>query len=139
MAVNLLATTLGALNWLTFAYNWQITSLAGNFHVHLFVNSYTVVAGTTLGAMTEAAWPGYSVGNPSWSAPATVGGIPQTVSSTVTFTQTSAFPSTNYGLFVTDSTNTQLMGACNFTSPVVLTASQPSYALTVTLTGKSEF
>jgi len=139
VAVNLIATTVGALNFLTAAYDWQQTHVTGVWHVHLFTNSHTVTDASTLASFTEAAWPGYSAATPTWTTPATVSGVPTSTSSTITFTQTSAWPSTNYGMYVTDSTNLKLLGAANFSTPVVLTNSQPSYALTVSITFKPEF
>lgn len=139
MAINLKATTVGALNFLNAAYIYQQTYIGGVWHVHLFSNSYTVIDATVLGSMTEAAWPGYSLATPTWGAPATVGTTPTSTSSICTFTQTSSWPSTNYGVYITDAANALLLGAANFTSPVVLTASQPSYALTVSITFKPEF
>lgn len=139
MAVNLIATTQGALNFLKAAYDWQETTLAGHWHVHLFANAHTVTDASVIGDFTESSFVGYAAAAPTWSTPANVAGVPTSTSATVTFTQTSAWPSTSYGVYVTDSTNALLLGAANFVSPVVLTASQPSYALTVSITFKPEY
>lgn len=139
MAIDLIATTAGALSLLTDAYNWQQTYLTGVWLVCLFSNNHTVTDATVLSDLTLATFPGFSPAVPTWSTPALASGIPTSTSSTCTFTQTSAWPSTSYGIFVIDNAGTELKGAANFPTALVLTNTSPSYSTIVSMTMKSEF
>jgi len=138
MALNLIATTAGALAFLQNAVSWQ-ASLGGDWTCLLFSNNYTVVDATVLSNLTEAAFSGYSRIVPSWSAPAIVGGVPTRVGSTITWNYTGVSTYTVYGMYITDAAVTQLLGAVNFPAPVVLTVAQPSYSAQPNVTMISQY
>lgn len=135
---NLIATTEGALELLTEAWNYE-QGLGSNWKIGLFTNNVTVSDSTTLSALTEAAWTGYSRATPTWPTPTNVGGTPQSAAPSVTFTYTGVSTVTNYGFMVTNSTFTKLISAANFAAPVVLTVAQPSYSVQATLTFLSQY
>lgn len=90
--------------------------------VRLFSNSLTVARTNVLSDFTECAFSGYAAGAPTWTTPALVGGVAQTLPSPagVSFTFSGAGTTTVYGFYLTDSTNTILYGATTFSSPVTL-------------------
>jgi hypothetical protein len=136
--MNLIATTVGAGSFLVSAHQAQLT-LGGDWRVRLWSNNVVVNDATAWGALTEATFPGYVYVQPAWPAVSFVAGAWTLVSPTVTFTQTSAFPSTSYGVYVTDALNSTFVGCGNFSPSITLTVSQPSYSVQVNVTCKPEF
>jgi len=139
MPVNLIATTEGALMLLASAQDWQ-QSVPGNaWRVGLFANNYTIIDATVLGDLTPASFPGYAYASPNWTNAALVGGVPTCISDVCSWTQTSSFPSTFYGIYVADAGFSKLAGAANTPSPVTLTSGQPSWSTVVNLTAISQY
>lgn len=139
MAINLITTTAGAQAFLESAVNWQATFAPQDWTVFLFQNNHTVTDASTLADFTPSTTLGVTGIIPTWAAVALVGGIPARVGSTITFTQTSGFPKTYYGIIVLDGDYTHMVGAANFPAPVVLTAAQPAYSAQVTVTAISQY
>jgi hypothetical protein len=139
MAINLIVTTQGALTFLESAVNWQLTFAPQDWTVFMFQNNITVTDATVIGDFVPATTLGVTGIIPTWAAVALVGGVPARVGSTITFTQTSGFPKSYYGVVVLDGDYTHLVAAANFTAPVVLTSAQPSYSAQVTVTAISQY
>jgi hypothetical protein len=138
VAINFINTTAGALALLEDAVDWQ-ASLGGDWTLHLFSNNYTIVDGTVLGDVVEAAFSGYSAITPTWAAPALVSGVPTRIASSVTWTYTGGSTYTVYGMYMTDAANTVLLGGFNFPAPVVLTVAQPSYSGQLNFQSSSQY
>lgn len=138
MAINIINTIAGALGLLQDAVDWQ-AALGGDWTLRLFANNVTISDTTTIGSVTEASFAGYSAIVPTWSSPTLVGAVPTRVASTVTWTYSGGSTTTVYGLFMTDAANTVLLGAANFTAPVVLTVAQPSYSAQLNFTSQSQY
>lgn len=139
MAIDLITTTAGALAFLESAVNWQGTFAPQDWMICLFSNNVTVDDTKDVGDFDITSAHGIAPILPTWAAVALVAGVPSRVASTVTFTSTGGWPLTYYGVVVQDGNLTHMVGAANFTAPVVLTSAQPSYSAQVTVTSQSEF
>ncbi len=121
--------------------------LDGNVNIHLFTNNLTIAFGTVLGALTEmsnANVPGYAL---ILLTGAVDGGIDSNRWDTWTW-PTALFqasgaivggPITAYGYYATDSGNTTLLWAENFTTPQIFTNSGDGFTVTPTLSFGSIF
>lgn len=139
MAIPIITTTAGALAFLESAVNWQGTFFPQDWQASLWTNNYMADDSSDVPNFTFFTYPGVGFIIPTWAPVALVAGVPSRVGSTITWTQTSGFPGTFYGVCVVDGNGTHMVGAGNFTAPVVLTNAQPSYSAQITITGISEF
>lgn len=132
--MNLIQTSEGALNVLTAALGSSPTLV-----LRLFSNNVTISDSTVFSDLTECSFAGYAAVSPAWPAPSLTAGVAGTLSPSATFTYSGGTSTTIYGAYITDSGNTKLYGACNFSPAVVLTPSQPSYVFQANYTQTSQY
>ena len=113
--------------------------------VHVYTNNHTPDRGDALGAYTEATFAGYaavSLVGATWPSASVSAHLATAVyGATVSFTRsTTGSAQTCYGIYVTDSAGTTLLGAALFDSgPYTVTNAGDQINETLTLRLQSEF
>lgn len=106
----------------------------------LYKNNVTPADADVVGTYTESTFTGYAaVTNGAWGTVTITAHVAQSIAATVTFTLTAGSENV-YGMFMTDSGGTNLVGACRDpNAPVGLNTTINTYQVTVTLQLQSAF
>ena len=115
--------------------NW-IAGELGSCLVKLYVSNTPYLATNVPGDYTEASFAGYApIVSPAWPAPFINGsGAAESDSPVLTWTYTAgAGTVTVFGVFITDSTGTELLAVVPFQAPIVLSPASPSLVRSIQL------
>ncbi len=105
--------------------------------LHLFQHGPTYTNATTLGALTEATFTGYSsVALAGWTTAGVTAHVASSVANPITFTLTAGTQSIG-GWYVKDAGGNLMMGGNDVNDPIVLSTTVNTYQVTLTVADAS--
>jgi len=116
--------------------------LSASTFMHLFKNNYSPVETSVLGDFTESTFPGYAAGLSAWNTAAFLNGSGKAeidADSATVFTCSGSASESAYGYYVMDPTDTELLWAERFASPVVISTAGDFVSVLARFTMLTEF